>query len=105
MRDAARGDLFRAIMRFYIVLAPNNPRSAVSSHLSSGGEDHEPENSTGRKRLFMLFPTPTFTGMQPGLSVCDRVEKKFGSCTRRILPRDPSVDAKPNKAASAAGSG
>jgi len=27
------------------------------------------------KQLFMLFPTPMFTGMLPDLSLCDRVEK------------------------------
>lgn len=27
------------------------------------------------KQLFMLFPTPMFTGMLPDISVCDRVEK------------------------------
>jgi uncharacterized protein (TIGR02466 family) len=27
------------------------------------------------KQLFMLFPTPMFTGMLPDISLCDRVEK------------------------------
>ena len=29
------------------------------------------------KQLFMIFPTPMFTGMLPDITVCDRVEKKL----------------------------
>lgn len=29
------------------------------------------------KQLFMLFPTPFFTGMLPDISMCDRIEKKL----------------------------
>jgi uncharacterized protein (TIGR02466 family) len=29
------------------------------------------------KQLFMLFPTPMFTGMLPDIGICDRVEKKI----------------------------
>jgi uncharacterized protein (TIGR02466 family) len=29
------------------------------------------------KQIFMLFPTPMFTGILPDISLCDRVEKKI----------------------------
>jgi uncharacterized protein (TIGR02466 family) len=29
------------------------------------------------KQLFMLFPTPMFTGMLPDIGMCDRIEKKL----------------------------
>lgn len=40
---------------------------------------HNPPAATApeltAKQLFMLFPTPMFTGMLPDISLCDRVEK------------------------------
>ena len=29
------------------------------------------------KQLFMMFPTPMFTGMLPDIGLCDRIEKKL----------------------------
>ena len=29
------------------------------------------------KQLFMMFPTPMFTGMLPDIGMCDRIEKKL----------------------------
>src|ERR1700729_2496341 len=29
------------------------------------------------KQLFMIFPTPMFTGMLPDIGMCDRIEKKL----------------------------
>jgi hypothetical protein len=29
------------------------------------------------KQLFMMFPTPMFTGMLPDVGLCDRIEKKL----------------------------
>jgi hypothetical protein len=34
------------------------------------------------KQLFMIFPTPMFTGMLPDIGICDRVEKKLRELQR-----------------------
>jgi uncharacterized protein (TIGR02466 family) len=42
---------------------------------------YPPPGATAReltaKQVFMLFPTPMFTGMLPDISLCDRIEKKI----------------------------
>ena len=46
------------------------------------------------KQMFLLFPTPMFTGMLPDLSLCDRAErvirdlrKKAAKAARRLPER------------------
>jgi len=34
------------------------------------------------KQMFMMFPTPMFTGMLPDVGVCDRIEKKLRQLQR-----------------------
>jgi uncharacterized protein (TIGR02466 family) len=34
------------------------------------------------KQLFMMFPTPMFTGMLPDITLCDRIEKKLREIQR-----------------------
>lgn len=34
------------------------------------------------KQMFMLFPTPMFTGMLPDISACDRIERKLREIQR-----------------------
>ena len=34
-------------------------------------------NELTTKQMFMLFPTPMFTGKLPDIGVCDQVEKKL----------------------------
>jgi uncharacterized protein (TIGR02466 family) len=34
------------------------------------------------KQMFMMFPTPMFTGMLPDVSICDRIEKKLRELQR-----------------------
>ena len=43
---------------------PSTPPAATAAELTA-------------KQMFMLFPTPMFTGMLPDISLCDRVEKKI----------------------------
>ena len=34
------------------------------------------------KQMFMMFPTPMFTGMLPDVGLCDRIEKKLRELQR-----------------------
>jgi uncharacterized protein (TIGR02466 family) len=64
-------------------------QTVTRSALQAGLQPSMPDNRAAArapelitKQMFMLFPTPMFTGMLPDLSVCDRIEKKLRELQR-----------------------
>jgi uncharacterized protein (TIGR02466 family) len=48
-----------------------------------------------KRQLFLLFPTPMFTGMLPDISLCDRVEKKIREMRQAGLGRSSPKGTSP----------